>query len=141
MITFFIFGILYIFFIQEWMIVHKKVTTMNKIVIALGLAASVALVGCSKEKTPETGATTGEHLENAATQAGHDLKDAANSAASTTATAVDNAANATATATDHAATEAGKVADSAVATAKDATAKTAEAVEHGAAHVKNEASK
>ncbi len=32
-------------------------------------AATVALVGCNKDKAPETGATTGEHLENAAQQA------------------------------------------------------------------------
>ena len=41
---------------------------MNKLLIALGLATTVALVGCSKEEAPETGATTGEHLENAANQ-------------------------------------------------------------------------
>ncbi len=49
---------------------------MNKLLIALGLAAAVVLVGCSKEKAPETGATTGEHLENAAEQAGHDINSA-----------------------------------------------------------------
>ncbi|MDQ9968737.1 hypothetical protein RFX04_13845, partial [Acinetobacter baumannii] len=36
---------------------------MNKLLVALGLAATVALVGCNKDKAPETGATTGEHLE------------------------------------------------------------------------------
>ena len=35
---------------------------MNKLLLALGLAATVALVGCAKEKAPETGATTGEQL-------------------------------------------------------------------------------
>mgnify|MGYP003512656527 CR=1 FL=1 len=35
---------------------------MNKLLVALGLAATVALVGCNKDKAPETGATTGEHL-------------------------------------------------------------------------------
>lgn len=68
---------------------------MNKLLIALGLAATVALVGCAKEKAPETGATTGEHLENAAAQAAHDAKDATHEAATATATAVDNAAQAT----------------------------------------------
>ena len=47
---------------------------MNKVLIALGLAASVALVGCNKQKAPETGATTGEHLENAANQANETVK-------------------------------------------------------------------
>ena len=49
---------------------------MNKLLVTLGLAATVALVGCNKDKAPETGATTGEHLENAAEQAGADIKDA-----------------------------------------------------------------
>jgi len=79
---------------------------MNKLLVALGLAATVALVGCNKEKAPETGATTGQHIENAATQAGQDIKNAADEAA------------------------AKKTA------AKDATAATAGAVEKGAADVK-----
>lgn len=54
---------------------------MNKLMIALGLVATVALVGCNKDKAPETGATTGEHLENAADQAGHDMQDASREAA------------------------------------------------------------
>ncbi len=73
---------------------------MNKLLVALGLAATVALVGCNKDKAPETGATTGEHLENAADQAGHDIADATSEAATATATAVDNAATATATAAE-----------------------------------------
>ena len=101
---------------------------MNKLVIALGLAATVALVGCKKNEAPETGATTGEHLENAAQQAGHDVVDATQNAATATATAVDHAADATANAA-HNAKEA----------AKDATAATAGAVEQGAANVKEAA--
>ena len=62
---------------------------MNKLLIALGLAATVVLVGCSKEKAPETGATTGEHLENAAEQAGHDINQAASEAVSDTQKAAD----------------------------------------------------
>ena len=98
---------------------------MNKLVIALGLAASVAMVGCSKEKPPETGATTGEHLENAAQQAGNDVANATQSAATATANAADSAADNAATTT--------------VDAAKDATVATAGAVEHGAAHVKEKA--
>lgn len=101
---------------------------MNKLLVALGLAATVALVGCNKDKAPETGATTGEHLENAATQAGEDVKDATENAANATATAVDNAADAT----TNAAHDAKEV-------AKDATAATATAVEQGAANVKEKA--
>lgn len=65
---------------------------MNKLLLALGLATTVAMVGCSKEKAPETGATTGQHLEKAAEQTAHDIKDATQNAANATATAVDNAA-------------------------------------------------
>lgn len=54
---------------------------MKKLMMIASLAAAVALVGCSKEKAPETGATTGQHLENAANQAGHDIKDASHNAA------------------------------------------------------------
>ena len=53
---------------------------MNKLLVALGLAATVALVGCNRDQAPETGATTGEHLENAAEQAGHDISGAAEEA-------------------------------------------------------------
>ncbi len=87
---------------------------MNKLLVALGLAATVALVGCNKEKAPETGATTGQHIENAATQAGQDIKNAADEAAAKTEAAADNVKTA----------------------AKDATAATAGAVEKGAADVK-----
>ncbi len=35
---------------------HKeKERKMNKLLVALGLAATVALVGCNKDKAPETG--------------------------------------------------------------------------------------
>lgn len=112
---------------------------MNKLLLALGLAATVAMVGCQKKENPETGATTGEHLENAATQAGADIKDATNTAASNTATAVDNAATATAEAADSAAAHAENAAHDAKEAAKDATAATAAAVEHGAANVKEKA--
>lgn len=101
---------------------------MNKLLVALGLTATVALVGCNKDKAPETGATTGEHLENAADQAGHDIADATSEAATATATAADNAAE-NAEAAAHNAKEA----------AKDATAATAGAVEQGAANVKEKA--
>ena len=74
---------------------------MNKLLVALGLAATVALVGCNKDKAPETGATTGEHLENVAEQAGADVKNAADSAASNVATAVDTAADQIDAAADH----------------------------------------
>lgn len=112
---------------------------MNKLLVALGLAATVALVGCNKDKAPETGATTGEHLENAANQAGHDISDATANAANETATAVDNAADATAAAANNAADHAEAAAHDAKEVAKDATAATAGAVENGAANVKKEA--
>src|SRR5690606_42120987 len=76
---------------------------MNKLLVALGLAATVALVGCNKDKAPETGATTGEHLEGAANQAGHDISNTTSEAANDTATAMDNAADATAEAANTAA--------------------------------------
>ena len=74
---------------------------MNKLLVALGLAATVALVGCNKDKAPETGATTGEHLENAAEQAGADIKDATATATDNVATAVDNAGDQIDAAADH----------------------------------------
>ena len=86
---------------------------MNKLLVALGLAATVALVGCNKDKAPETGATTGEHLENAAQQASADIKSAGDKAADDIATATDNA--------------------------RKATADTAQAVENTAAEVKKDA--
>jgi len=120
-------------------ITKKGKIKMNKLLVALGLAATVALVGCNKDKAPETGATTGEHLENAADQAGHDIADATSEAATATATAVDNAATATATAADNAAENAEAAAHNAKEAAKDATAATAGAVEQGAANVKEKA--
>ena len=68
-----------------WIKQLKGNMTMNKLLVALGLAATVALVGCNKDKAPETGATTGEHLENAADQAGHDIANATSEAATATA--------------------------------------------------------
>mgnify|MGYP002732673104 FL=1 len=101
---------------------------MNKILIALGLAATVALVGCKKDTPPETGATTGEHLENAAEQAGHDIAVATDHAASETAYAVDNAAS-----------HAESAAHNAKEAAKDATAAVAGSVEQGAANIREKA--
>jgi 4-diphosphocytidyl-2C-methyl-D-erythritol kinase len=112
---------------------------MNKILIALGLAATVALVGCKKDTPPETGATTGEHLENAADQAGHDIAVATDHAASETAEAFDNAASATAQAADNAAMHAENAAHNAKEAAKDATAAVAGSVERGAADVREKA--
>ena len=65
---------------------------MNKLLVALGLAATVALVGCNRDQAPETGATTGEHLENAAEQAGHDISGAAEEASAEMDAATDEAA-------------------------------------------------
>jgi hypothetical protein len=66
----------YIFAIHTYWMPQRKgnMKKMNKLLVALGLAATVALVGCNKDKAPETGATTGEHLEQAAEQAGADVK-------------------------------------------------------------------
>ena len=112
---------------------------MNKLLVALGLAATVALVGCNKDKAPETGATTGEHLEGAANQAGHDISNTTSEAANDTATAMDNAADATAEAANTAADRAENAAEDAKEAAKDVTAATAGAVENGAANVKERA--
>ena len=112
---------------------------MNKLLVALGLAATVALVGCNKEKAPETGATTGEHLENAATQAGEDIKDATQNAADNTAVEVDNAAAATENAAHNTAVAVDNAADATVDATKNATAEAAAAVEQGAANVKEKA--
>jgi Sec-independent protein translocase protein TatA len=117
----------------------KKVHNMNKILLALGLIATIALVGCNKDKAPETGATTGEHVENAVEQAKHDVESATKEAASATAQAADHAANATATAVDHAADATAHAADATVDAAKGATATAAGAVEKGAADVKEKA--
>lgn len=123
-----------------WILIElKKEDKMNKILVALGLAATVALVGCNKDKAPETGATTGEHLENAAEQAGADIQNATEDAAQSTATAVDNAADATAQAADNAAAHAENAAHNASEAAKEATADAAAAVEEGAANVKEKA--
>lgn len=112
---------------------------MNKLLVALGLAATVALVGCNKDKAPETGATTGEHLENAANQAGHDISNTTAEAANDTATAVDHAAESTTKMADEAAVRAEDAAHDAKEAAKKATAATAGAVEQGAADVKERA--
>src|SRR5690606_1816575 len=110
----------------------KGYYSMNKLLIALGLATTVALVGCSKEEAPETGATTGEHLENAANQAGHDMEDASREAAVETEQAMDNAAENTAQAADEAAAATSRAADATAEAARKATAATAAAVEEGA---------
>ena len=60
---------------------------MNKLLLSLGLIATIALVGCNKDKAPETGATTGEHAANAVEQAKHDAEHAAQNAADATAKA------------------------------------------------------
>ncbi|OIG89003.1 hypothetical protein A7M99_05785, partial [Acinetobacter baumannii] len=91
---------------------------MNKLLVALGLAATVALVGCNKDKAPETGATTGEHLENAAQQATADIKSAGDQAASDIATATDNASAKIDAAADHAADATAKAAAETEATAR-----------------------
>jgi hypothetical protein len=112
---------------------------MNKLLVALGLAATVALVGCNKDKAPETGATTGEHLENAAEQAGADVKNAADAATTNVATAVDTAADQIDAAADHTAHATAEAAAKTEAAARDATANVAGAVESGAAEVKEKA--
>ncbi len=111
-----------------WMPQRKGNMKMNKLLVALGLAATVALVGCSKEKAPETGATTGEHLEHAAEQAGHDV-----------ATAVDTAADQIDAAADHTATATAEAAAETEAAARDAAANVAGAIESTAADVKEKA--
>lgn len=109
---------------------------MNKLLVALGLAATVALVGCNKEKAPETGATTGQHIENAATQAGQDIKNAADEAAAKTEDATNKAVAHIDAAADDAAKKTEAAADDVKTAAKDVTAATAGAVEKGAADVK-----
>ena len=91
---------------------------MNKLLVALGLAATVALVGCNKKENPETGATTGEHLENAATQAGHDMEDATHEASQETDQAMDNAAANASRAADEAAAATSRAADATAEAAK-----------------------
>ena len=112
---------------------------MNKLFIALGLVATVALVGCNKDKAPETGATTGEHLENAASQATHDIATDTDHAASETKAATDTATAKINEAADEAATKTQAAAADAKAAVKDATAHVAGAVEKGAADVKEKA--
>ena len=97
---------------------------MNKLLAAAGLAATVALVGCNKDKAPETGATTGEHIENAASQASHDIKNAAEHAASETEAAADK----TAAKIDAAADEAAAKTEAAAHNAKEATKNAAAAI-------------
>jgi hypothetical protein len=118
---------------------NEKERKMNKLLVTLGLAATVALVGCNKDKAPETGATTGEHLENAAEQAGADIKDATATATDNVATAVDNAGDQVDAAADHTANATAEAAAKTEAAARDATAKVAGAVESGAADVKEKA--
>ena len=130
----------YIFDIHTcWMPQRKGNMKMNKLLVALGLAATVALVGCNKDKAPETGATTGEHLENAAEQAGADVKNAADAATTNVATAVDTAADQIDAAADHTAHATAEAAAKTEAAARDATANVAGAVESGAAEVKEKA--
>lgn len=103
---------------------------MNKLLVALGLAATVTLVGCSKKAPEDT--TPKEQIENAAS-------DAVNATATATDTAVDATTNA-ATATVDAAKEATtNAATATVDAAKEATATAAGAVEQGAANVKQAA--
>lgn len=108
---------------------------MNKLLVALGLAATVALVGCNRDQAPETGATTGEHLENAAEQAGHDISGAAEEASAE----MDEAAAELDQAADNAAAATSQAWDETKETTKDATATAAGAVEQGAANVREEA--
>ncbi|MBD8008732.1 MULTISPECIES: hypothetical protein [Acinetobacter] len=112
---------------------------MKKLLIALGLVTTVALVGCNKEKAPETGATTGEHLENAADQAGHDIKNDTREAEVKSEQALDKAAEETAKAADDAAAAASRAADATAEAARKATASTAAAVEEGAQDVREKA--
>ncbi|WP_065708758.1 hypothetical protein, partial [Acinetobacter baumannii] len=89
----------------------------EELLVAIGLAAPVALVGCNKDKALETGATTGEHLENAAQQATADIKSAGDQAASEIANATDNATAKISAAADHAANDTAKAAAETEATA------------------------
>ena len=130
----------YIFAIHTyWMPQRKGNMKMNKLLVALGLAATVALVGCNKDKAPETGATTGEHLENAAQQVGADVQNATEQASENVATAVDTAGDQIDAAADHTANATAEAAAKTEAAARDATAKVAGAVEQGAANVKQDA--
>jgi len=112
---------------------------MNKLLIALGLAATVALVGCNKQEAPETGATTGEHLENAANQASHDISDATKEAEAKTQAAAEEATSKIEAAGDEAAAKTEAAAENVKEAAKDGTAKAAGAVEEGASNVREKA--
>ncbi len=122
-----------------WMSQRKGNMKMNKLLVAFGLAATVALVGCNKDKAPETGATTGEHLENAAEQASADIQNATATATDNIATAADNAADQIDAAADHTAHATAEAAAKTEAAARDATADVAGAVESTAADVKEKA--
>lgn len=108
---------------------------MNKLLIALSLSATVVLVGCNKQEKPETGATTGEHLEKATEQAGHDVNNAARTAAAESAEAAEDAKDAA----KNAAEETHEAANNAEQAARDATATAADSVEKGARNVKEDA--
>jgi hypothetical protein len=114
----------------------KRKVKMNKFMMILGLAATVALVGCNKDKAPETGATTGEHLENAATQASHDVEHATSDAAAKIDAATDNAVAKIDAAADHAAATTEHAADKAEAATRDAAHDAAASVEKTAQDVK-----
>ena len=101
---------------------------MNKLLIALGLATTVALVGCSKEKQSETGTTTGERLENTVDQAGHDISKETEYAASETKAAA-----------EHAEARAEAAAEKAKEAAKEATASVEGSIEKDAAKVREKA--
>ena len=109
---------------------------MNKLLVALGLAATVALVGCNKDKAPETGATTGEHLENAAQQASADIKSAGDKAADDIATQLIMLLRRSMLQPITLLMRLLKAAAETEATARKATADTAQAVENTAAEVK-----
>jgi hypothetical protein len=133
------FMVIFLLSIFCWMPRRKGNMIMNKLLVALGLAATVALVGCNKDKAPETGATTGEHLENAAQQVGADVQNATEQASENVATAVDTAGDQIDAAADHTANATAEAAAKTEAAARDATAKVAGAVEQGAANVKQDA--
>ena len=120
-------------------ITKKRKIKMNKLLIALGLVATVALAGCNKEKAPETGATTGEHIENAADQAAHDLKNAADHAASETTAAADNAVAKIDAATEEATAKTEAATHDVKEATKNATADAAAAIEKTASDVKEKA--
>ena len=110
---------------------------MNKILIVFSLATTLALIGCGKKETPpETGATTTEHLDNAAAQAHQDIATATDHAESEAGKMMDHVATDTKAAADSATAHAEDAAASAKQAAKDATAAVAGSVEQGAAEVR-----